>query len=617
MAMGFITFFSSRVERKLALLLSLVALLSLLVLGVLAVNTITTTRQRNIAELEWQLVNQSSARLRKFIDDKLSTFRIVIADPQVLAVGPEQQKFLVQAQLDTDPSLLEVDFLSPDEFGQWVAIRAVRGVANPVRPTVGLDDPVLAAALQKQNYLSPVYLVDGQPYLTLGTPVVNQQGSVIGALRGEVDLEQLGPLVAQANLGSSGYLYLVDRNSKLLAWSTNFSGSSDKRSVRASFQAPSYVSDVLSGVASAVSITAETYISPHDREQVFAVGRTIPKLSWAVMVEWPETEAMEIGRVVVGRLVWAALALLLVLIGLSVVVARSFTKPLRELKAATEEIGQGKFDVELKMKSQDEVGELSKSFQEMTKGLKELERLKDEFVFIAAHELRTPVTAIRGYAEMLGDVSQSLPEQGKEFVTRLQQSGARLATLVNDLLEVARSQAGRLKVETTPQDLVGIIQTTLAELTPLAKEKNHAVTFTPPANLPQVMADQAKLQEVLVNLVGNAIKYTPAGGGVEVSVEQQGSEVATHIKDNGIGIGPEDQAKLFQRFFRVESEETKSIQGTGLGLFIVRQIVEHMNGKIWVESTKGQGSTFSFSLPVALATNTSVTASTPASQAKG
>ena len=154
-------------------------------------------------------------------------------------------------------------------------------------------------------------------------------------------------------------------------------------------------------------------------------------------------------------------------------------------------------------------------------------------------------------------------------------------------------------MQTSPQDLVAIITATLAELKPLAEEKRHTISFSPPVPLPPVLADKDKLQEVIVNLVGNAIKYTPPQGKVEVGLKVAGQSIITWVKDNGIGIGPDDQAKLFQRFFRVESDETRHIQGTGLGLFIVRQIIEHMNGKIWVESEKGQGSTFYFTLPTA------------------
>ncbi|MBI5465735.1 MAG: sensor histidine kinase [Candidatus Kerfeldbacteria bacterium] len=593
---------TSRLERKLALLLSLVGLLSLVVLGSLAIRTIHLTRQRNVAELEWQLVNQSVSRLRKFIDDKLETFRIVVADPNVAIIGPEQQKFLARAQLETDSTMIEVDFLSPDALspGRWNVLRQVRAEPNPVYLNVEQDkDLAIVSALKKKNYLSSVYLVAGQPYLTLGTPVVNQQGQVIGALRGEVNLDSLLPLVAQSNLGNRGSLYVVDQEARLMAWSTNFDNSSDRRGVRYNFKAPAFVQEIAAGKWGAVTSEAASYFEPRFNESVFSVGRTIPRLNWTVVAAWPQTEALEVVSSLIAQLTWATGGLLILLILLSLFVARQFTKPLRALKTATEAVGQGKFDVELNSQSLDEVGELSRSFQSMTRGLKELERLKDEFVFIAAHELRTPVTAIRGYAEMLGDVSKDLPQSGKEFVTRLQQAGSRLATLVNDLLEVARSQAGRLKFATSPQNLVALVQTTLNELLPLAQEKKHTLVYTPPASLPPVMADKDKLQEVLVNLIGNAIKYTPTGGRVEVTLTPQDKEMVIGIKDNGLGISKEDQSKLFQRFFRVESEETKDIQGTGLGLFIVRQLVEKMDGRIWVASEKGKGSTFFFSLLLA------------------
>lgn len=590
---GFGSFISRRIERKLALLLSLVALLSLAVLSWLAIRTITTARQQNVAELEWQLVNQSVDRLRKFIDDKIQSFRIVVADPSVTAIGVEQQAFILDSHLQADPSLVDVSFIQPQDG--FETGRAVRGQTKPQHRVFNLADPAVAAALQGQNYFGPVFFIGQEPRIVLASPVISQQGSIIGILRGEASLTALAPLTAQSNLGAQGYLYVVDQTGKVLASSSNLGG---RLGAGSNVVAQAFVSQVLAaGVRPAVN-QAEVYTSPIAGQAVFAVGRTIPKFGWAVVAEWPTAEAMAVVTTVVYRLVAGAVALLLLLIAISIFLARRFARPLRQLSSASVQVGQGKFDMALPTGGQDEVGDLARSFAGMTQGLKELERLKDEFVFIAAHELRTPVTAIRGYAEMLGDASKGLSEQGKEFVLRLQQSGERLATLVNDLLEVARSQAGRLKVQTSPQDIVAIIQATLAELKPLSAAKQHTVSFVP-TSVPRALADKDKLQEVLTNLIGNAIKYTPQGGRVEVGLKLEAGSVVTSIKDSGIGISQEDQAKLFQRFFRVESDETRGIQGTGLGLFIVRQLIEHMDGKIWVESDKGKGSTFLFRLPVA------------------
>ena len=587
-------FFAKRIERKLALLLSLVAVVSVLVLGLLAVRTITVTREQNVAELTWQLAAQSVDRVRRYVDDKVEVFRLVVADPGVTAIGYDQQLAVLRGHLAADPALLEISFLTQDSG--FETARVVRGQENSPHRELGLRDPSVVAARSGQSYLGPVEFTSKGPTMVLAAPVFAQGGAIIGLLRGVASLAPLQTLLAQANLGTSGYLYVVTADGRVLAASSNVSGRLAPGATDAA--ASTFVVDLASGRVAQSQVTPRTYRSPMNGSEVFVAGRTLAQTGWSVIAEWPRAEAMAVVPQVVGNLALGALALLLVLVAASIYLARSFARPLLGLTAAATEIGQGRFQVALPTAGADEVGELARSFQHMTEGLKELERLKDEFVFIAAHELRTPVTAIRGYAEMLKDASATFPDQAKEFVARLEESGARLANLVNDLLEVARSQAGRMKIETTPQDLLALIRGTLAELTLLAQEKQQVLTLAPPLSVPRVLADRAKLQEVLVNLVGNAVKYTPQGGQVTVTVEVTEGAVVTHVTDTGIGIAPEDQAKLFQRFFRVESDETRNIQGTGLGLFIVREIVEHMNGQIWVESEKGKGSTFSFSLPV-------------------
>ncbi len=598
MSINPLSFINSRLERKLALLLSLVALVSLFVFAWLSIRLITVTREQNIGELEWQLANQTSDRLRKFIFDKLESFRIIVADPSVTAIGHEQQVFILRGQLQNDASLTEVSFIRPDGHELWREVRGSKGALPSNLRVFAENDKLVTTVKQGKNYLGPVVFKDNRSLLVLASPVINYQGEIIAILRGEADLKMLTPLVIAANLGSSGYLYLLDEGNHLLTASSNFT----RQSYPVGYEVRGSEQAAWRQVRPAdAALTAEYGPSPLGRQAVFSVSQKINQLDWLIRVEWPEAEAMEILPQIITQLILAALILLIILGSLSILVARKVSRPIHKLSLAAGSIGQGKFDVSLPTVGQDEVGQLAREFSQMLKGLQELEKLKDEFVFIAAHELRTPVTAIRGYAEMLTDLGTSLPPAAREFVERLQQSGSRLANLVNDLLEVARDQAGRLKCETSPQNLTEIIQGVISELTPLVKEKEHTLQFQPPHNLPMVLVDKDKLQEVLVNLISNAIKYTPPRGTIKLDLMPAAGEVTVSVQDNGIGISAADQAKLFQRFYRVESDETRNIQGTGLGLFIVRQLVERMGGKIWIESEKGKGTTFRFTLKTAAA----------------
>jgi two-component system NtrC family sensor kinase len=229
--------------------------------------------------------------------------------------------------------------------------------------------------------------------------------------------------------------------------------------------------------------------------------------------------------------------------------------------------------------------------------LKELDKMKSDFVATVSHDLRSPLAIISGYAALLEEVGE-LDETQQEFVEGIKLSVARMITLINNLLDLGKIEAG-VGMEMKPCQLVTVINKAVESLREQARAKEMVLQFDLPPELPLVQGNQVRLDQVVSNLVGNAIKFTPEGGMVTVSAREEKSEIAVEVKDTGIGIAPEDQVHLFEKFYRVSSEETSDIKGTGLGLAIVKSIVEGHGGRVWVESEPSQGSTFGFTLPIA------------------
>jgi len=229
----------------------------------------------------------------------------------------------------------------------------------------------------------------------------------------------------------------------------------------------------------------------------------------------------------------------------------------------------------------------------------QVEQMKQELISIATHELRTPITGIKGYLDMIleGDTGKVGPDT-KETIAEIVKINQRLADLVDDLLNVGRIEQGRIEFRPVAMDLGKLIADVVDELSIQAKDKGlelkSEIRMT--NDEIKVKADPERVRQILINLVGNAIKYTETGS-VTVSTEQEEKMVAVHVKDSGIGMDQEAQKRLFEKFYRVKTEKTRQITGTGLGLWIVKQLVEKQGGRIWIESEEGKGSTFHFSLP--------------------
>jgi signal transduction histidine kinase len=228
--------------------------------------------------------------------------------------------------------------------------------------------------------------------------------------------------------------------------------------------------------------------------------------------------------------------------------------------------------------------------------LKELGEMKSDFVATVSHDLRSPLSAIEGYTDLLKEVGP-LNAQQSQFVGRVKAATANMTQLIADLLDLGKIEAG-LEMEMTPCDLEYIIDLIVTSLQGWAERKGIELRVELPENVPTVRGNSTRLCQVLTNLVDNALKYTPEGGTVTVELGVENSLVTVSVKDTGIGIGPDDLHNIFDKFYRVETEETRDIAGTGLGLAIAKSVVEMHSGRIWAESEPGVGSTFRFTLPV-------------------
>ncbi len=227
--------------------------------------------------------------------------------------------------------------------------------------------------------------------------------------------------------------------------------------------------------------------------------------------------------------------------------------------------------------------------------LKQVDQMKDDFVSMAAHELRSPLAIIRGYIEMIGE-EHSISDAGRSLLKRTDEAADNLSSLIGDILDVAKLQQGRMSFDLEKIAPAPLIKEAVESFQRLAADKGLSLVYDA-QDVPYILMDRTRFHQVIVNLIGNAIKYTPSG---EVRIATNASKAGLEIRvsDSGMGISAEDQRRLFEKFYRVKNSETAKITGTGLGLWITREIVRAMNGEVSVESIKGKGSDFILRFPV-------------------
>jgi len=270
----------------------------------------------------------------------------------------------------------------------------------------------------------------------------------------------------------------------------------------------------------------------------------------------------------------------------------------RPIIEALEKIAQGDFSIRLENEFQDNemVGELANSVNRMALELDQMENLRQEFVSNVSHEIQSPLTSIRGFAQALEN-DQLTPEERHHYLSIIENESTRLSRITEDLLRLASLESDKVKFEPSPYRLDKQIRSLILACEPqwLEKELVMDVAFEEI----QITADEDLLSQVWINLIHNSIKFTPQAGRIGITLQEEGSTIRFEITDTGIGISDEDQAHIFERFYKADKSRTRSgSNGSGLGLAIVRKIVELHNGTITVESVSGAGTRFRVSLPV-------------------
>jgi signal transduction histidine kinase len=297
-------------------------------------------------------------------------------------------------------------------------------------------------------------------------------------------------------------------------------------------------------------------------------------------------------------LLYAALAAMVVAVVLSLYLSRNVIAPISAMSLAAQRIADGRYDERVQVNGADELAQLAMRFNQMAEKLNQVEAMRRRLIGDVSHELRTPLTAIKGSMEGLMD--GVLPAT-QETYQQIHAEADRLNRLVDDLQELSRVESNAYPLDLRPLEISALVQTVTKRLAPQAESKRISLDLDLAPDLPRPLADEDRLVQVLTNLTGNALQYTPENGRITIAARRVDHDVQISVRDTGVGIPPDHLPHIFDRFYRVDkSRSRRAGGGSGIGLTIARALVEAHGGHIWAESAgEGEGSTFTFTLPVA------------------
>jgi signal transduction histidine kinase len=361
-------------------------------------------------------------------------------------------------------------------------------------------------------------------------------------------------------------------------------------------QADPLVAQALQGQQSSRTYEVAGEINMH-----LALPATVEgQLVGVVYLSQPLRDVTEVLHDLRARWLWSTAVALLLSGVVGLLLSRAIALPLRRLTAAAGAVARGQFDQQVPVRSRDELGRLSRAFNDMVARLRAARQMQVDFVANVSHELRTPLTSVKGTVETLRDGAVDDPEVRDRFLETVETETDRLIRLVNDLLLLSRADSQALNLRREALDLAGLVNVTVDRLAPQAQERSIILKVQTSPDAPPAWADPDRIEQVLLNLMDNAIKYSRPGGAVTISVDAgRDAERAAlvQVRDEGIGIPAEELPRVGQRFYRADKARSRAEGGSGLGLAIAQALVQAHGGRLWLESQEYQGTIVSFTLP--------------------
>jgi signal transduction histidine kinase len=467
-----------------------------------------------------------------------------------------------------------------------------------------MEESLVAQARITAQALVPGALVEGEPVEVPSSAfnTVQQQRSSNISLQAQ----NVAPLPAETPLDDADLNYLADASLQLSSQLDTRIRILDVRGIvlvdsHQKDQGADLLGDPLVAQALAGEYASRTERPGRERQAAMHLALPVLADGKLVGVIYLSQPLRDVAAVLLDlRLRWLLSTLIALLLSgmVGLLLSRAIARPLRRLTAAAGAVAQGDLDLQVPIDARDELGRLSQAFNEMTARLRVARQVQTDFVANVSHELRTPLTAVKGTVETLRDGAVDDPQVRDRFLGTVEAETDRLIRLVNDLLVLSRADSEALNLQREAVDLAQLAHATVRKLAPQAEARSLVLQVDVNSNVPRVQADADRIEQVLINLLDNAVKYSQPGGTVTVRVlGGKGRSVQVQVQDEGIGIPAEELARIGERFYRADRARSRAEGGSGLGLAIARVLVEAHGGQLWLESEEGRGTLVSFILP--------------------